>query len=271
MAATPEQNGTVTAAGAAAVQNYLTGLRNSKGQQVYLPYQPGSASSDATTAYNSATGEWEISQSGLGAEWVERFLNLHNASLIPSEEFATFTSDTLADYMLKGLHRYAGVLQTTWPDLAPWRDAGNKILHFHGESDDSIPTASSVRYWDSVREFLYPELSYNRSAEAMGEFYQFYSVPGAAHCSTNPNEPNAGFPQRNLEVMIRWVEEGVVPERLGAKVLLEGEFEGEEGEICMWPLRPFWRDGEGEMECVYDQESLDTWRYELDFTQFKIY
>lgn len=131
-AATPEQNGTVTAEGAAVVQMYLDGLKNSRGQQVYLPYQHGSASTDATTTYNSETGEWELSQSGLGGEWVERFLLEQDANSIPSDSFANYTADTLADLMLYGLHKYAGVLQTTWPDLASWRDSGNKILHYHG-------------------------------------------------------------------------------------------------------------------------------------------
>jgi tannase len=112
-AATPEQNGTVTAEGAAVVQLYLDGLSKSKGQQVYLPYQPGAGSTDATTAYNESTGKWELSQSGRGGEWVQRFLLEQDANAIPSASFANYTYDTLADLMLLGLHKYSSVLQTT--------------------------------------------------------------------------------------------------------------------------------------------------------------
>lgn len=132
-AATPEQNGTVTAEAAAFVKIYLDGLKNSKGQQIYVPYQPSATFTDPATTYNTETGKWEIVPSGLGAEWVERFLLEQNSSSIPTDDFSTFTAETLADYMLYGLHKYAGVLQTTWPDLSPWRDAGNKVLHFHGK------------------------------------------------------------------------------------------------------------------------------------------
>ncbi|TVY75885.1 Tannase, partial [Lachnellula suecica] len=269
-AATPEQNGTVTAEGAAIAQLILDGLKDNSGNQVYVPYQPSSTFTDAATQYNSETGEWELDQSGLGSEWVYRFLQLQNASVIPDAEFAEYTYDTLADWMVYGLHTYDSVLQTTWPDLGAWRDAGNKVIHYHGESDYSIPTASSVRYWDSVREFMYPELGYNDSAEAVSDFYKFYSVPGATHCAANPLEPNGPFPQTNLAVLIDWVENGIVPETLNATVL-QGEYIGENRQICEWPLRPFWPSENATMECVYDQTSLDTWSYDLNFTQFKIY
>lgn len=117
---------------------------------------------------------------------------------------------------------------------------------------------------------MYPSQSYNESAASLSDFYKFYSIPGAAHCSTNPNEPNGPFPQTNLAVMIKWVEEGIAPMTLNATVLA-GDSLGENRQICEWPLRPFWASEAGEMECVYDQESLDSWDYDLNFTQFKIY
>ena len=269
--ATPAQNGTVTEQGANLALTSLQGLKDSQGRQVYVPYQYGTNFVDGATTYDNATGKWAVSQSGLGGEWVERFLLLQNASALPTLENVTY--DTLKDYMIYGYHTYGSVLQTTWPDLSSWNKAGNKILHYHGESDDSIPTASSVRYWESVRKYLYPELSYNASAEALSEWYKFYSVPGAAHCSTNANEPNGPWPQTNLAVMIEWVEKGVDPGRLNATHLL-GEQVGEAAEpICAWPLRPLW-SGNGtssSMECVYDQTSLDTWYYELDGVGFEVY
>ncbi|KAF7198206.1 Tannase, partial [Pseudocercospora fuligena] len=265
--AAPEQSGAVTAKGAEVAATILKGLFDLQGRRVYIPYQYGTNFVDGATAYNNATGKWEVAQSGLGSEWVERILRLQDANELP-EGLGDVTYDTLKDWMTYGLHTYGSPLQTTWPDLAPWRDAGNKILHWHGESDDSIPTASSVRYWDSVREFLYPEKSYNESGAALSEWYKFYSVPGAAHCAPNPNEPNGPFPQTNFQVMIDWVENGIAPKTLNATVML-GEHLGEHREICEWPLRPLWVNDT--MECVYDQKSLDTWHYDLDAFQFKIY
>lgn len=113
-------------------------------------------------------------------------------------------------------------------------------------------------------------MTYNASAAALGDFYKFYSIPGATHCSANALEPNGPFPQTNLAVMIQWVEQGIAPTTLNATVLA-GEYIGENRQVCEWPLRPIWPSENASMECVYDQTSLDTWSYDLNFTQFKIY
>lgn len=270
--AAPAQNGTVTAKGVAVATEILKGLQDSKGRQVYVPYQYAATFVDATTEYNNVTGEWQIPVNGIGAqgygsEWVERYLLLQNSSTLPTLDNVTY--DSLKEWMVLGLHMYSDSLQTTWPDLTSWQEAGNKILHYHGESDNSIPTAASVRYRESVRKIMYPNLSYNASEKALSDWYKFYSIPGAAHCADNPYQPNAPFPQTNLQVMIDWVEKDVVPETLNATVLL-GEHKGENRQVCAWPLRPLW-SGNGTMECVYDQESLGTWFYDLDAVKVPVF
>lgn len=210
-----------------------------------------------------------IDQNMYGADFVERYLRLQNASLLPNLEGVTY--DTLKSWILQGLQAYESPLETTWPDISPFHKAGGKILHYHSESDNSIPTASSVRYRESVRRVMYPDLSYNASNAALNEWYKLFLVPGAGHCDANPLQPNGPFPQTNLAVMIDWVEKGVEPRMLNATVL-QGELKGEERQICQWPLRPLWRVGEGEeMECVYDQASVDTWHYDLDGVPMVVY
>jgi tannase len=81
---------------------------------------------------------------------------------------------------------------------------------------------------------------------------------------------NAPFPPTNLAVMIQWVEQGIAPETLNATVLA-GDFVGENRQVCEWPLRPLWKGENATMECVYDQASLDSWKYDLSFTQLEIY
>lgn len=133
-----------------------------------------------------------------------------------------------------------------------------------GESDYSIPTASSVHYWESVRQIMYPGQSYNASAAALSDWYRLYLVPGGSHCNTNAYEPNGPWPQTNLAVMIDWVEKAIAPTTLNA-THLAGPSVGANAQICAWPLRPLWTDT-GKMECVYDQTSLETWMY--DFNSF---
>ncbi|MCJ1445285.1 MAG: hypothetical protein MMC23_005790 [Stictis urceolatum] len=268
---TPAQNGSVTARGAAVASTIIDGLHDSAGKRVYLSYQPSASFDDAATAYSNASHSWTLAPSGLGAEWVSRFLELEDSSSLSAQDTAGLTYDQLKTWMLYGSQRYADTLQTTYPDLAPFRAAGGKVLHYHGESDPSVPAASSVRYHESVRKIMYPDLSYNESVEALGEWYKLFLVPGAAHCATNPLQANGPWPQTNLEAMIDWVERGVEPVVLNA-THLAGESKGQEASICAWPLRPFWTGaGNGTMECVYDQTSIDNWNYDFDGVALPVY
>ena len=67
--------------------------------------------------------------------------------LIEEDNLTTFdgvTYDTLVDWMQTAMVRYLDSLQTTLPDLTPFQKSGGKLLHYHGESDPSVPPASSV-------------------------------------------------------------------------------------------------------------------------------
>ncbi|RDW56529.1 carboxylic ester hydrolase-31 [Coleophoma cylindrospora] len=262
---TPAQNGTVSAEGVAVAQAILDGLIDSEGRQAYLSYQPSASFTDATTSYDSTTDTWELDIASTGGEWVARFLELQDADNL--DTLTNVTYDTLRDWMQEGWDRYADSLQTNNPDLTEIYNAGGKILHFHGESDPSVPTASSVHYYESVRKIMYPNLSFNESTTALKDWYRLYLVPGAAHCAINSAQANGPFPQTNLQVMINWVENATVPVTLNA-THMAGDEEGTNAQICAWPLRPLWSNNGTTQNCVFDQASYDTWTY--DFTAFKL-
>lgn len=263
---TPAQNGTVTAQGALVAQLIVDGLKDSQGRRVYFSYQPSSTFSDAQTQYNSTTDQWVLDINTMGSEWITRFLWLQNTSDFSTLDGVTY--DTLKQWAIQGWQMYQDSLETTWPDLTPYYAAGGKVLHFHGESDFSIPTASSVRYHESVRQIMYPQLSFNDSSAELSKWYKLFLVPGAGHCGPSTTQPNGPFPNTNLAVMIDWVENGVEPQTLNATVL-QGANEGQQQQICQWPLRPLWTNGK--MDCVYDQTSIDSWLYNLDAVPMPVY
>jgi tannase len=266
--AMPAQNGTVTAKGVAVANEIIKGLHDLQGRRAYLSYQPAASFSDAGTQYNPTTKSWELSITGLGGEFVTRFLQLQNTSNLATLDGVTY--DTLKDWMFQGMQMYQDTLETTWPDLTPFHAANGKVLHYHGESDDSVPTASSVRYHESVRKVMYPNMSYNESTAALNEWYRLFLIPGAAHCAPNPLQPNGPFPETPLGVLIDWVEKGVQPVTLNGTVV-QGKNAGENQQICSWPLRPYWTNNGTKMECQYDQASIDTWLYDFDAYKLPIY
>ena len=257
----PAQSGTVSAKGVAVAQAILDGLHNSKGERAYLSYQIGASYTDAETEYNNNTKEWELDIPSTGGEFVARFVELQDLDNLSTLDGVTY--DTLIGWMNKAMVRYMDTLQTTLPDLTEFQSHGGKLLHYHGESDPSVPTASSIHYWQSVREIMYPNSK--KSLSKLQDWYQLYLIPGAAHCATNSLQPGP-YPEDNMATMIDWVENGVTPSRLNATVS-SGEYEGEVQRLCQWPSRPMWHSN-STFDCVYDQKSYDSWTY--DFPAFKV-
>jgi tannase len=257
----PAQNGTITAEGVAVANTIINGLHDSQGRRVYISYQPGTSFEDGATTYDATTDSWTLDISSLGGEWVARFLELQDASTLSS--LANVTYDTLKDWMILGQTRYGDSLQTTDPDLTSFQSAGGKVIHVHGEQDNSIPTGSSVHYYESVRSVMYGDLTYNESTAALDDFYRLYLVPGAAHCGANTEQPNGGWPQTTLQTVIEWVEGGVAPAYLNST--------GDIDTICRWPLRPLWTGNGTSFDCVYDQASIDTWMYDFDAYKLPLY
>ena len=87
--------------------------------------------------------------------------------LVPS--LSDLMYDSLVEYMQRGMQGFYDTLQTTWPDLNPFNNAGSKMIHYHGESDGYIRAYSSVRYWNSVRPTMYPDASCNASVDSLAE------------------------------------------------------------------------------------------------------
>ncbi|KAI0474409.1 tannase and feruloyl esterase [Xylaria cf. heliscus] len=259
---TPEQNGTVTPEAAAIATAFTEGLVDSEGKRVYLNPQPGSSFGDAQTTYNAATGSWEPAPMVLGSGWITRFLRLEDNDVL--DTLAGVTVDQLRDWMAAGMMKYYDSLQTTWTDLEGFRAAGSKILVLHGEADSGIPSGSSVHYYESVRQAMFGDLSYEEGTAALDDFYRLYLVPGAEHCGSNAAQPGAGWPMTTLQTVIEWVEEGTAPATLNTT--------GQSiSSICRWPLRPLWSGNGTSFDCVFDQKSVDSWMYTFDAFKFPVY
>ncbi|KAG9676425.1 tannase, partial [Aureobasidium melanogenum] len=259
---TPAQNGTITAQDVAVAQAVYDGLHNSKGERAYLSWQIGSELSDADPTYNTNTSSWELNIPSTGGEYVTKFVQLLDLDNLSDLDGVTY--DTLVDWMTIGMVRYLDSLQTTYPDLTTFKETGGKLIHYHGESDPSVPAASSVHYWQSVRSVMYGHLSQEDAQKELQDWYQFYLIPGAAHCGTNSLQPGP-YPENNMNIMIDWVENGSKPSRLNATVS-SGDYEGETQMLCQWPTRPLWH-GNSTFDCVNDKASIDSWTY--TFPAFK--
>ncbi len=99
----------------------------------------------------------------------------------------------------------AGLFDATDPDLSAFRDAGGKLLMWHGWADPLVLPDQSADYFRSVA-------AANGGGEAAGEFFRLFMIPGHGHCWELP----AAVPDRfnPIRVLEGWVERGIAPESI---------------------------------------------------------
>lgn len=266
----PTESGTVTAEAVQVYQAMLDGPYDSQNRHLWIGYLPGGNSVfDGTGSYNN--GEYGILGIGVGNSWVQYYLNGSSAA---TTDFSGITADTQREWIAQGIARYGDTLDTNNPDLSGIQQAGGKIIHYHGEADTSVPTRTSFHYHDSVRQRMFPNLSYNDGVAAMNEFYRFYLIPGAQHCA--PQAANAGYPDTVVGALIDWVEGGDAPNMLNGTTFdyhpspgFGGTYTstGFPANICLWPTRPQYNsnDTSAQPECVMPtQDQLDVFFPPLD-------
>ncbi len=134
------------------------------------------------------------------------------------------------------------------PDLTAFRSRGGKIIQYHGWNDSVVPPDGSIGYFHALTQFeklkslkdhafnvhisnLKPQVV-AATSQAFGdrvrEFHRLFMLPAVGHCggSTGPSAIGGGAPEpakayRNADThavsaMMKWVEQGVAPEKIVA-------------------------------------------------------
>ncbi|KAK7189610.1 feruloyl esterase b [Paraphaeosphaeria sporulosa] len=101
---------------------------------------------------------------------------------------------------------YGWIMDSDNPDMSAFRDAGGKLLSWHGTNDDIIPSKTTVNYRQRVEREL-------GGAKAVDEFFRLFLAPGVKHCAFG----NGAVPKDPLETLRNWVEKYEAPDTLEAE------------------------------------------------------
>jgi hypothetical protein len=133
-------------------------------------------------------------------------------------------------------------INTDNPDLRAFRDAGGKMLLYHGLADVLIMPQGSVNYYERVVNDM-------GSLKEVQKFYRFFLVPGMTHGlgngTTNPNaNPPMPAPvgpsgtQQLYDVLTNWVEKGIAPTRIDISSAVTPTFPvAKSRPICLYPMK----------------------------------
>ncbi|KPM36266.1 hypothetical protein AK830_g10282 [Neonectria ditissima] len=152
--------------------------------------------------------------SPLTTQWIQLFVQKDASFALTS-----ITHEDLDRIYHAAISEYNSMLGTNDPDLSDFRNAGGKLLTFHGLEDQIIPPKGTAQYYCSVASRL-PDVD---------DFYRHFEIPGLGHCFGG----NDATPTTSFEMMRTWVENGTKPETVPVS------FHDASGQEFSRPLCPF--------------------------------
>jgi len=192
----------LTAREAGVVSKWYQGPVNSQDEQLFPGIPPGSER--YWPIWFLGTQERTGGGNLLGGLYV-KYLGLEED---PDESYSV--SDFDFDNDPARLEAMGKVYDAWDPDLRPFREAGAKMIMYHGLADPLVLPANSIDYYESVVAEMGGEVE-------IGDFLRFFTVPGMGHCWEMPaNTPDQFDPIGALE---DWVEKGQAPAYMEAHAL----------------------------------------------------
>lgn len=199
-----ESDSCFTAPQVEALKKIYAGPRNSKGESLYVGRVPGG---------EDGPGGWKqwITGSGQGKSLQYAFTTNYFKYMVfndPNWDFKTFNFDT--DLKIDD-EKQAHNVNSTDPNLKPFRAKGGKLILYHGWNDPAISPLNTINYYNSVLKTV--------GTREANDFLRLYLVPGMQHCGGGPGPSSFGQQpgstadaQHSIYASLeQWVEQGAAP------------------------------------------------------------
>lgn len=211
------------------VQEIWGGMRSTNGSSLWYglekgaPLSGGLAITTCSTWSNCTGTPFSIS-----SDWISQFI-LEN----PSVDLTQMTHEQYQGIFEYSRKKYDPIIGTNNPDLSAFKQAGGKMLTWHGLADQLIFPKGTEKYYKEVEE-LDPSVR---------DFYRLFLVPGVQHCEGG----DGAIPVDPLESIVDWVEKGVAPETLLGKT----EDGSRSRKLCAYPLVSVFKGGDSRDKSSY--------------------
>ncbi|KAL0937142.1 uncharacterized protein CTRU02_206873 [Colletotrichum truncatum] len=194
----------ISASAASVVRATWDGITSAAGVKLWHGYAPGADvtgqiyplfNTAGVVATNCTAGPCRGASTGLGADWFQNYLakdTSFNVTAMTQEEFEKLYQE--------GIDEFTSTSATANTDLSAFRDAGGKLITFHGLADAAIPEEGTRKYYTDVSE-RFPDVY---------DFYRYFPIPGLGHCMGG----QGGQPTSLFGQLRAWVENGTAPTSL---------------------------------------------------------
>jgi len=120
-------------------------------------------------------------------------------------------------YALPRRFPYSNIyIDSSNPDLRPFRASGGKLIAYVGWADETNVTAVTIDYYDTVERVI-------GGRAATQDFFRLFVIPGEGHIPIGTGAETVDY----VTALENWVERGAAPDRLvGAKLKVHTRFAG---------------------------------------------
>jgi hypothetical protein len=223
MVGTETPCGTITATDAEVIRSIWQGARDTSGRFLWFGLEPGAPFNGLANTVTAPDGSTSGAPFPIATDWIRLFL-----LQTPEWDWRTATPEQFDQWFQHSVEQYTHVLGTDDPDLSDFRDAGGKLLLWHGWADQLIFPRQAIDYYERVERAM-------GGPQRTGEFARLFMAPGVAHCRGGPG-PNEFD---GLGPLVEWVEHGVAPDALVAAHRTNGVVDRTRP-LCMYPMVARW-------------------------------
>ncbi|KAJ4289690.1 hypothetical protein N0V90_011019 [Kalmusia sp. IMI 367209] len=133
------------------------------------------------------------------------------------------TSHQRFDYVYYSFkQQFDSLIGTHDPDYSAFKDAGGKMITYHGLADQSIPPDGTLNFYHEIANTV-PDIE---------SFYRYFKVPGLGHCwGGSGGQPITLFDQLRV-----WVENGTAPDS-SVVTITKPNNSTQEQLICAYPKK----------------------------------
>lgn len=161
----------------------------------------------------------------ISVDWISLFVQKN-----PDFDVASISYRQYDTIFRQSVNQFASILGTNDPDLTDFRDAGGKMITWHGLADELLPPNGTYQYYQRV-------LDVDPNA---ADYFRFFPAPSVGHCVNG----TGWFPNTSLQSLVDWVENGIVPDTLLGTTLPSSNGTVRQAPLCPYPLVTAYKGGD---------------------------
>jgi feruloyl esterase len=191
----------LTAQEADVVRKIYTGAVNSKGRRLYFGMPRGSELDWAPGFVNTngKPGDYLAGFGGPGNSIMTYAAFFYSPGPKYSERDFDYDKDPARLGVIENLYNAQN------PDLRAFKEAGGKLILFHGWNDNQIPAGASVDYYETATRTV-------GGPNATRSFFRLFMLPSVGHCRGGAGGGEVDW----ISALENWVEKGHAPDSVTA-------------------------------------------------------